>query len=148
MAEQATIDKLVEAYNAHDVDAIAELYSDDAVIERSGLKEPLRGKDGIRVRAGMFFEAFPDFRVEVLEELEEGNVKAAVIRTLGTHRGNFKLGGRNVPPSGNRLDNEAAAFTTLNDEGLIVRDKLVFDTATVARQLGVAAEGQAATTRT
>ncbi len=50
---------------------------------------------------GPFRDAFPDFRMEVVELVAEGDKVAAHFRCSGTHRGEW----RGVEPTGRRFEN-------------------------------------------
>ncbi|MFP5355361.1 MAG: hypothetical protein ACLGIK_09450, partial [Gemmatimonadota bacterium] len=46
-------------------------------------------------------------------------------------------GGRTIPSTGRDVDIPFAAFATLDREGRIVREQMLFDTAAVVKQLDV-----------
>jgi steroid delta-isomerase-like uncharacterized protein len=48
-----------------------------------------RGKEGFRQMMGMFFAAFPDMHVEVVDIIAEGDKVASRGTMRGTHRGEF-----------------------------------------------------------
>ena len=66
------VDRVVDALNAHDVDAFVACYAEDATIE-DGLDEVLaRGHDGLRARYAPMFEEFPDARWQTLTRIDSG----------------------------------------------------------------------------
>src|SRR6185436_19203103 len=65
-ATLAANDATYAAWNAHDPDAVARVFADDAVTRESGRPEELRGRAAIRARAAAMLAAFPDFRLERL----------------------------------------------------------------------------------
>src|SRR5574342_61094 len=52
------------AWNAHDPDAVAAVFAEDAVLREAGRPEEIRGRAAIRARAAALLGAFPDFRLE------------------------------------------------------------------------------------
>jgi hypothetical protein len=66
------IDRVLDALNAHDVEAFVACYSEDATIENGYDEVGARGHDGLRERYGPMFEQFPDMRVTALSRTEAG----------------------------------------------------------------------------
>jgi steroid delta-isomerase-like uncharacterized protein len=60
------------AFVARDVDALCELYADEAVNHQVA-EEPLKGKEAIRRSFEGFFAAFPDEKTEILNLFESGD---------------------------------------------------------------------------
>lgn len=105
------------AFVARDVDALIELYADDAVNHQVA-EEPLRGKDAIRKAFEEFFRAFPDETTEALNFFEDGEWG------IGEWRG-----GNPNSPRGSRVIHGCGFFQVR--DGKIVsqrgyRDKLTF----------------------
>lgn len=128
----AANDATYEAWNAHDPDAVAAIFAPDAEAYDVGVPEPLRGRDAIRRRAADLLAAFPDFRLERLELLVDGNANADRWRATGTHTGAFM----GMDPTGNRIDVRGASFSRFDDDGLVVRDVHFWDVPTLLAQLG------------
>jgi hypothetical protein len=67
------VTRLIEALNAHDLDAFVACYAPDATIEDGFDKVAARGHDELRSRYGPAFEAFPELRVEALSRTDVGS---------------------------------------------------------------------------
>src|SRR5690242_5125569 len=57
----AVNDATYAAWNAHDAEAVAAVFADDAVLIEAGSPSVLRGRSAIRERATALLTAFPDF---------------------------------------------------------------------------------------
>ena len=66
------IDKQIDAYNAHDVEAFFACYAPDAVIEDGRSNVLMRGKEAIRAEYEPFFHDFPSLRGEVIQRISLG----------------------------------------------------------------------------
>lgn len=133
----AANDATYAAWNAHDADAVAAVFAPDAEVIDVGMPEPLRGRDAIRRRAADLFAAFPDFRLERLFLVVDGQANADRWRASGTHDGAFM----GLEPTGRRIDVQGATFSEFDDDGLVVRDHHYWDVPTLLAQLGGASEG-------
>jgi steroid delta-isomerase-like uncharacterized protein len=122
--------RLIEALDAHDLDAAASLWNPDVVeVFPTGL---CRGRDAVRAEFAGFIAAMPDFSLRPLGYLAEGDLAVVRWRATGTHTGT-KL--RGLRATGARLEFAGADLIEVQD-GVIVTDAVYYDTATVARQLG------------
>jgi steroid delta-isomerase-like uncharacterized protein len=119
------------AWNAHDPDAVAAVFTEDAVAREAGSAVELRGREAIRARAAMLLAAFPDFHLERVALLIDGDRHADRWVMTGTHQGEF-LG---IAPTGRRVRVEGATFTRLGRDGLVVEDVHFSDLAGVLAQL-------------
>ena len=121
------------AWNAHDADAVAAVFAEDAVVREAGTDAETRGRAAVRERALMLFAAFPDFRLERIALVIDGERHADRWVMTGTHRG--ELFG--IAPTGRSVRIEGATFTRLGSEGLVVEDLHFSNTASLLAQLGV-----------
>lgn len=121
------------AWNAHDADRVAAIFSESAVLREAGSGMEHRGRDAIRERARVLLAAFPDFRLERVVLVTDGARHADRWIMTGTHDG--ELFG--VAPTGRSVRIEGATFTTLGDDGLVVEDVHYTDNAALAAQLGL-----------
>ena len=62
--DESFFNRYLEAWNAHDVEAMLEFFTDDAVYEDVALSRANQGKEQIREFFEELFKAFPDFRLE------------------------------------------------------------------------------------
>jgi hypothetical protein len=77
------VDRLVEAINAHDLDAFLACYAPGATIENGHDKVVARGSDELRAKYGPMFEESPDVRVEPLSRTEVGQFVVQEERVTG-----------------------------------------------------------------
>ena len=92
-------DATYTAWNAHDAEAVAAVFAEDAVLREAGRPGEIHGRDAIRERAEMLLAAFPDFHLERIELLIDGATHADRWIMTGTHLG--ELFG--IPPSGKQV---------------------------------------------
>jgi steroid delta-isomerase-like uncharacterized protein len=139
---EETSRKAADAFNKHDLDALANLYAEDAVAYDPMYPEPLRGRAAIRKDAATFFKGFPDIRYEIISTIEKDARNGAdEVRMTGTHTGPLETPtGEELPPTNKRVELRGGAFTRLNERGEIVEERRYYDVATVLRQLGVMPE--------
>lgn len=127
-------DQTYAAWNAHDADAVAAVFAEDAVTRDAGSDEAAVGRAAVRERAAQLLAAFPDLRLERQELVIDGHRHADRWVLSGTHDGEL-LG---IPPTGRPVRIEGATFTRMNDEGLVAEDYHFVDLARLLNQLGVA----------
>ena len=132
-ATLAANDATYAAWNAHDPDAVAAVFAEGAVTRESGRPEEHRGRVAVRERAAALLAAFPDFRLERLALVIDGDRHADRWVMTGTHEG--PLFG--IPPTGRTIRIEGATFTRLGPDGLVVEDVHHTDFAALMAQLGV-----------
>ncbi|MGZ6142941.1 MAG: nuclear transport factor 2 family protein [Myxococcales bacterium] len=66
------VQRQVEAYNAHDLDAFAGTYADDVLITSGAGQVLVLGKEGLRERYGKAFAKHPKAQCRVAERKTEG----------------------------------------------------------------------------
>ena len=123
----------VDAYNAHDPDALMALYTEGATYHTPRFDHPLKGQ----ALADFFkslFKAYPDLRLEVISRGDVGGGLIARQFVLhGTHTGPFMDG---TPATGRKVAYPIATFTQV--EGDKIRSEHVYlDRQAVAEQLGL-----------
>ena len=121
------------AWNAHDADAVASVFAEDAVLREAGRPHPVRGRAAIRARAEALLTAFPDFRLERVVLIVDGDRHADRWIMTGTHRG--ELFG--IPATGRSVRVEGATFTRLGADGLVAEDVHHVDYTGLMAQLGL-----------
>jgi steroid delta-isomerase-like uncharacterized protein len=124
-------DATYAAWNAHDPDAVAAVFAEDAVVREVGGAGEVRGRAAIRARAAALLAAFPDLRLERLELVIEGDRHADRWLLTGSHQG--PLFG--FAPTGRQVRVEGATFTRLGADGLVVADVHMSDVAGLLAQL-------------
>jgi steroid delta-isomerase-like uncharacterized protein len=129
----AVNDATYAAWNAHDADAVAAVFAEDAVLIEAGSPNALRGRAAIRERATALLIAFPDFHLERIDLLIDGSRHADRWIMTGTHHGTLF----GIPPTGRTVRIEGATFTRMGEHGLVVEDVHFADMASLLTQLGV-----------
>jgi len=120
------------AWNAHDPDAVAAIFAEDAVVREVGNPLEARGRAAIRARAAALLAAFPDFRLERQALVIDGLAHADRWVMTGTHRGTLF----GLPATGRAVRVEGATFTRLGPDGLVAEDVHLTDFAGLMAQLG------------
>lgn len=80
-----------------------------------------------------FRGAFPDFRMEIVTLIEEGDTVVGHFRCSGTHLGDW-LG---VPPTGRRFENVDEIYIFAVSHGKLVAARGIEDNLNRLRQLGI-----------
>ena len=124
-------DRTYAAWNAHDADAVAAVFAEDAIVREIGGAGETRGRAAVRERAATLLTAFPDLRLERLALVIDGERHADRWVLTGTHRGPL-LG---LEPTGRSVRIEGATFTRLGPDGLVVEDIHFTDVASLIAQL-------------
>ena len=129
----AVNDRTYAAWNTHDADGVAAVFAVDAVAREAGRPGESVGREAIRERAAMMLAAFPDFHLERVALVIDGDQHADRWIMTGTHDG--PLFG--IPPTGKAVRIEGATFSRLGSDGLVVEDVHHTDFAGLMAQLGV-----------
>lgn len=124
--------RLVAAWNAHDLDALAACYAPDYVGQDVGAPTPRHGPADVRNAFARYVEAFPDLRFEIERMVVEGPSAIIVWYASGTHRGLLMR----IPPTGRKVAVWGTSVLTIAD-GLITRGHNIWDVAGVLRAIGL-----------
>jgi ketosteroid isomerase-like protein len=82
------LQRLVHAMNAHDADAVAEVFDPDYHSEQPAHPaRSLSGREQIRRNWTDVFQGVPDFRAELVRSVDEGDTSWAEWHWHGTHSG-------------------------------------------------------------
>jgi hypothetical protein len=81
----ALLHQSIDAVNRRDLDAFLDLMDSDVeVVSRIvAIEGGLHGHDGVRRWWDAWFEAFPDYDIEVIEVRDHGELTLAALRALG-----------------------------------------------------------------
>ncbi|HEY7561043.1 MAG TPA: nuclear transport factor 2 family protein [Gaiellaceae bacterium] len=141
-ANRELLDRYVERYNAGDLDAVMDLYAQDAVqIMPDGTFE---GWSAVRERLAQELDGFTELDHTVRSFVEQGDTFADEWTFVGTHSGPLRLpDGRELPPTGKRVEIRGMELVQVRD-GKVVLNTLYYDTAAVMAQLGLVLEGSIA----
>jgi len=123
--------RLVRAWNAHDVEAIAACYAWDYVGEDVAQAMPQCGSHAAGMAAADYLRAFPDLQLTT-ETLIENKRVALIWKLRGTHQGSLLR----VPPSGRPVAVRGVSVLTVQG-GRITRGICVWDVAGFLRAIGL-----------
>jgi predicted ester cyclase len=126
------VERHVETFNARDADA-SPWSEDGEFVAPSGL---MHGREEVLGFLGVFWDAFPDGRLEPSGLLAEGSVVAAEGRFIGTHTGVMRTPAGDVAPTGRNVDLRwMSRYEVRGDE--LTSEHLYFDQADLLGQLGL-----------
>jgi steroid delta-isomerase-like uncharacterized protein len=133
---QDFIDRYNDAWNAHDVDAIVAMHTDDSVFENHVTGDVNVGREQIGTAIRGIFSVFPDLSFEGRRQYIRKDLVVQEWTARGTHEGTMKRSGVEVPPTGKRVDYKGTDVIPIRD-GLIARKDVYSDSVTLLRQLGL-----------
>ncbi len=128
-------DATYQAWNAHDPDGVAAVFTNDARVRDSTSSTWEIGPGPVRDRAVMLFAGLPDMTMTRQILVIDGPHHADRWVIEGTHTGDL-LG---IDPTGSHIRIEGATFTTIDAAGMVIEDAHHIDYATLFAQLGVGA---------
>ena len=129
---KSVVEHHVETFNARDVDASPWSKDADFVAPNGAM----HGREEVMGFFGVFWDAFPDGRLEVLSLLAEGSVVAAEGRFIGTHTGVLRTPAGDVEATGRPVDLRWMSSYQVRDDELVA-EHLYFDQAELLGQLGL-----------
>jgi steroid delta-isomerase-like uncharacterized protein len=125
-----------KAYNAHDADALAATYAEDATYSNPRADKGLTGK-AIANYAKAVWAAYPDASVELFSFGDTGGGLVAAQWVLhGTNTGTLPDG---TPATGRTVTLPGATFTQV-DGGKVRSEEIYFDRQNLIEQLGLTAK--------
>lgn len=93
-ANKALVRRLYEeGFNRGNVDVVDEIVAPDVVTHDPIILDAPTGPDSIRGGIEMIRTAFPDFHVEVIDLVAEGDKVASFVLMSGTNTGDYRRGG-------------------------------------------------------
>lgn len=127
-----TTRKVIAMFNNRDYSVVDTLFTKDHLNHAiQTVNDPPKGRDGIKSVIGRIESAFPDFKMEMLDLIAEGDRVAYRTRFTGTHRGSYM----GIPPTGRKVSFEAMHFLRFL-EGKVAEHWSVRDDLTRLGQLG------------
>jgi steroid delta-isomerase-like uncharacterized protein len=121
-----------DLFTAGDLAVADEIIAPEWTIHNPGVPANLRGPAGVKQMVGMFRAAFPDLRIEVEEQVVDGEHVLNRYTARGTHLGPFQ----GIPATGRPVTVTGLAIDRIVD-GRLVERWGHFDTLGLLRQLGV-----------
>lgn len=117
-----------DAWNAHDPDKVASLYTDDVIYEDVPFGEVARGHAELRKMAADFFANVPDLKLEVVTSSSMGNHGSVEWVFSGTDVGLYKTRKKFSVRGASVYELRGGKFSGNRD---------YYDSASMMRQLGV-----------
>jgi steroid delta-isomerase-like uncharacterized protein len=133
---EAFIDRYNAAWNAHDVDAILELHTDDSVFENHTTGDLNVGKEAIGSAIHGIFTVFPDLEFETRRRYIRDGLVVQEWTARGTHLGKMTRSGVEVEPTGKTVEYRGMDAIPIEDS-LVARKDVYSDGVTLLRQLGL-----------
>jgi steroid delta-isomerase-like uncharacterized protein len=132
--EKKAISDWYAAFNAHDTAKLAVLYAPDAVEATTGPGgwHETKGGEAIAALFAPLFAALPDVKGAPSRVLQKNDKLVVEWAAAGTNTSEFMGGPATNKPSGVY----GATVITFTPDGLILREEMFHDQATVAQQLG------------
>jgi steroid delta-isomerase-like uncharacterized protein len=116
-----------------DLEAVLRYYTDDVYFEDVSVPTPCRNKREMGDFMKVFYDAFPDLRIEIRNVVGSGKTVTAEYDLLGTMRGEF-LGN---PPTGKAFRIKAVSIYE-HDGTLFTKETVYYDSASLFAQIGIA----------
>jgi len=132
--------KAIEAWNAHDLDAVTDLAADDAILMDSAVGE-VRGRDALRENARNFMTAFPDLHLDVANQMAQGNMLCQEWVATGTHEGDLM----GLEPTHRRVEVHGCVIARYGEDGRMQEMHRYWNPGEMMTQLGAAPQAAGAT---
>ena len=141
MSEQnkAAVRRVFEAWSTGDVDLLDDAVAADAVDHDPYNPNGDQGLEGLKKTISAYREAFPDLRIEVEDEIAEGDRVAVRWTATGTHQGDMM----GVPASGRTSTISGIGIDRVED-GKIVESWSNWDVLGMLQQIGAIPQEQPA----
>jgi steroid delta-isomerase-like uncharacterized protein len=122
-----------ELWNRGNLDAAEECFTQDFVSHDPSSPEEIRGPEGFKQNVAAIRAAFPDFRMEIVDQVAEAEKVVTRYVTTCTHKG--ELAG--IPPTGNRVEVAGMGIDYFRG-GKICESWEYYDVMGLMQQMGVA----------
>jgi steroid delta-isomerase-like uncharacterized protein len=131
--EQDVVNRMYEALNAHDRDALGPFYSEDCeVVAPPG---ELRGRDGVQAIVDTYWNAFPDLKWRTVGQYASGDTVVTEEILDGTHDGPLVMPDGSIPASGRHLTTRVCEVARVEGDE-IVSLHLYWDNVAFLRAVG------------
>lgn len=125
-----------ESWDMRDPDRGAAVIAADCQFEDVARGEAQVGPDAYRADYQRWRDAFPDGEVKVTRVIVDGDWAVVEFVNRGTHTGTLKSSLGDFPPSGRRQESRYCSVMRVRD-GKVVEGRDYYDSASIARQLGL-----------
>jgi len=137
---KALVAKGFNAFNAHDLEALARDAAPDIVATYPDVGQ-VKGPQAVKERNKVMVTAFPDARIEAKNTIAQGNTVVVEGVFTGTHSGPLTTPMGDVAPTGKKVAGEFIQVFEV-DRGLIKRSHLIYDQVELMKQLGLTPAAQ------
>jgi steroid delta-isomerase-like uncharacterized protein len=124
-------DRRTDAYRRRDVDALTSDHAENCVLE-SPLAGEVRGRTAIENVYRGFLGSFPDFAMDDVELVVEGDRVVQIATMSGTNTGGFM----GMAPTGKRFKFPVVSICSFED-GLIAHERRIYDFTGMLTQVGI-----------
>jgi steroid delta-isomerase-like uncharacterized protein len=125
-----------ESWDRRDPDRGATVIADDCHFEDIARGELLPGPEAYKRDYFRWREAFPDGEVKVTNVIVQGDWAVVEFTNRGTQTGRLRSSLGEFPPSGRRMEVRYCSVMRVRD-GKVVEGRDYYDSASIARQLGL-----------
>ncbi|MDQ2984949.1 MAG: ester cyclase [Actinomycetota bacterium] len=133
---QQFIDRYNDAWNAHDVDAIVAMHTENSVFENHVTGDVNVGREQIGNAIRGIFMVFPDLSFEGRRLYIRDDLVVQEWTACGTHEGMMKRAGIEIEPTGRKVEYRGMDVIPI-ENGLVARKDVYSDSITLLRQLGL-----------
>ena len=137
---QEFIDRYNAAWNAHDVEAIVTMHTEDSVFENHVTGDRYEGREAIARAITGIFGVFPDLSFEARRQHLREDLVVQEWTARGTQLGAMTRAGIQVEPTGRTVEYRGMDIIPIRD-GLVARKDVYSDSITLLRQLGLTSIG-------
>lgn len=137
--------KVIDAYNAHNLDELESCYAASSETLTVPTGERALGPDGARHDTQRWLTAFPDMQFEIANLAAGDDFVAVEVRFRGTNTGPLALPEGELAATGRPVEIQGCMVLQFKD-GKILTEHDYFDRATMSEQLGIGGERPAAAT--
>lgn len=130
-------ENLQKTWDDQDMQALVQLYAEDATMMMPGEPEPIQGREAIEKNQAAFIRSMPDMSMEFTQILISGNHIVFEGIAQGTFTGPLTTPEGDIPPTGKSAKVKFSFIAKVNADGLIEEDRTYYDTAEFMRQLGL-----------
>ena len=132
-SSQDLAEEWIAAWNSHDVEKVAALFTDDVMYEDVAFAQITHGAADLRKFVASEWEAVPDLKVELVESSIQGEHGSIEWIFSGTDKSMFN--------TGKKFSVRGVSIITVKN-GRISRNQDFYDVATLMRQLGLLPENK------
>jgi steroid delta-isomerase-like uncharacterized protein len=123
-----------DAFNTGDLSIVDEITAEDAVGHDPANPEQGSGPEGFKAVVAMYRSGFPDLRMDVEEQISDGDFVVSRWTSRGTHSGDLA----GLPPTGRNISSTGITIDRIV-EGKVVESWTQWDNLGLMQQLGVGA---------